>query len=295
MTTTPSSSTTRSDTPDVREHRAGPTGPPASVAARFSAVVQRGVADRLPLTGALAVLMVGMGLLTGSLWPSLEGTLSDLPDNLTDTLGKALSGADMTTAIGWTNAEFVSLVAPLGVIAAAIIAVTRGVVGEEAGKTLGVLLSVPLARTTFLLAKAAAMAVHVLLVAGSISVGLLMGSLVGDMGLSASGILAVALHAAALGLFFGGVALLVGALTGDARLTLVVTASIAGAAFIATAILPLFESAADWARVSPWYYFNSSDPLSNGADWLHLVVLVVGAGLLAALAVTTYRGRDLRG
>ncbi len=57
----------------------------------------------------------------------------------------------------------------------------------------------------------------------------------------------------------------------------------AGSSFALASFLPLSDSLADGAKVSPWYYYNSSDPLTNGADLLHLVVLLVLAAVALAL------------
>lgn len=290
-----SASTATPDAPSGGAHRAAPAASPGAVARRFAAVLQRAVLDRLPLVGMLGALSLGMGLLVGGLWPSLEDTFGDLSADIRDLLANALSGADITTAAGWANAEFVSLVAPAAVIAAAVAAVSGGIAGEEQRKTLGVLLSAPLSRTTFLLAKAAAMVVLVVLVSATVALGLVAATLVGDMGLTTAGVTAVGLHSAALGLFFGGLALLVSGLSGDSRLTVVITAALAVSAFLATVVIGLLEDAGDWARLTPWHYFNSSNPLVNGADAAHLLVLLAGAVLLGGAAVLGYRRRDLRG
>ena len=50
-----------------------------------------------------------------------------------------------------------------------------------------------------------------------------------------------------------------------------------------------------WAQLSPWYYYNGSEPLTNGLNPLHLGVLLSIAALAAVLAVVTFTRRDLRG
>ncbi|UJH70359.1 ABC transporter permease [Ornithinimicrobium sp. INDO-MA30-4] len=84
----------------------------------------------------------------------------------------------------------------------------QGIAGEEETKTLGVLLSTPINRTTFILAKATAMVILVVIIGVASYVGLLIGSVVGDMGLSQSGMIGASVHITAVGIFFGGVATL---------------------------------------------------------------------------------------
>lgn len=281
---------TTSMTPGARvdEARGAPRSP-------MPTVVLHAVRERLVLVGAVSALMVGMGLLVGALWPSLKDTFADLQESLPDAFSTILAGADMSTPSGWANAETMSMVAPAGVIAVAVISAMKATAAEEETKTMGMLLGAPVGRSTFLLAKAAAMAIHVLLVAGSVGVGLALGSLVGDMGLSAGNIVGAALHVGALGLLFGAIAIAVGGWSGNGKLTTTVAAGLGGLSFALASFLPLSDTLADGARVSPWYYYNSSDPLSNGADPLHLVVLAGLALLAIAVATWAFRRRDLRG
>ena len=86
-----------------------------------------------------------------------------------------------------------------------------------------------------------------------------------------------------------------GAWTGNAKLTTAVSAGLAGLSFALASFLPLADSLADGAKASPWYYYNSSDPLANGADPVHLLVLVVLTALALWAAVASFRRRDLNG
>lgn len=261
----------------------------------LATITAQAVRERLVLVGAVSALMVGMGLIVGALWPSLQDTFADIQESLPDAFSTVLAGADMSTPSGWANAEMMSMVAPAGAIAVAVISAMKATANEEQSKTMGVLLGTPVARSTFILAKSAAMAIHVLLVAVSVAVGLAIGSLVGDMGLGAANIIGAGLHVAALGLLFGSVAIAVGAGTGNSKLTTTVTAALGGLSFALASFLPLSDSLADGAKASPWYYYNSSDPLSNGADPLHLVVLLSLAAVAIVVGTSAFGRRDLRG
>lgn len=259
------------------------------------AMIGQAVRDRLPLVIAVSALMVGMGLMVGSLWPLLQGTFADLQDSLPDAFSTILAGADMSTPSGWANAEMLSMVAPAGVIAVAVISATKSTAHEEETKTMGVLLGAPVARSTFIWAKSAAMAVHVAIIAVAIGIGLMLGSLVGDMSLGAANIIGTSLHAAGLGLLFGAVAMAVGASTGNGRLTTTIAAGLAGLSFALASFLPLSDSLAFGAKASPWYYYNSSDPLANGVDPLHLAVLLALGALALAAGTLAFRRRDVKG
>lgn len=263
--------------------------------ARFLAIAGRASRERIVVPVVIGLLMVGMGLFTGSLWPSLQSTLAALPASLTDKLGQALGGSDMTTAAGWMGTEFVSFVVPYGVIAAAVMAGVRSVAAEEQDGTLGVLLSAPVGRTTFLLAKTVAMGAHVVLVCAGVALGLVLGSAVGDLGLEARGIIATVLHAALLGVVFGCVAIVVGAQTGDRRVARTAAAGLAGLSFVLSALLPLIEPLAGLVRLSPWHYFNGANPLANGVAVTDLAVLAAISIVLTTAATVLYGRRDLHG
>ncbi|MEG3629770.1 hypothetical protein [Streptomyces poriticola] len=87
-----------------------------------------------------------------------------------------------------------SVVAPAGMIAAAVLSAGRGTAGEEEDGALGLLLGAPVGRVPFLLAKAVAMAIHVLVVCGLLALGLVAGNAVGDLGLTAAGIVGATVH-----------------------------------------------------------------------------------------------------
>lgn len=269
--------------------RAGAAGNPGIVIASYA------VRDKLALLGTVSAAMLGLGLLVGALWPSLKDTFADIQDSLPDAFTTVLAGADMSTPSGWANAEMLSMIAPAAVIAVAVVSAAKSVAGEEESKTLGVLLAAPVPRSAFLWAKVAATAVHVVLASVAVGVGLLLADLVGDMGLDAAGIVGASLHVAALGLLFGAVALAVGAWSGSARLTTAVAAGLGGLSFALASFLPLSDSLAEGARTSPWYYYNSSDPLANGAEPAHVLVLVALAALVLVVGQRGFARRDLRG
>ena len=264
-------------------------------AAQVAVMLPHAVRDRLPLAMVVAVVVALLAVMTGALWPSLQNSFGDLPTSITDALNTVLAGSDLTTPTGWMTAEVLSVVAPVGALAVAIVSVARAVAGEEQGKTLGVLLSAPVTRSTFLLTKAAAMVAHVLVVVAGLAVGMAIGSQIGGLGLTATGIVGAGVHLGALGVFFGAVALLVSAATGDRRLTSAIAAGMGVVAFALHAFLPLSASLADGARLSPWYYYAGRNPLVNGPDLSDVMTLVVGAAVLTVLAVAALRRRDLRG
>ena len=69
---------------------------------------------------------------------------------------------------------------------------------------------------------------------------------------------------------------------------------VAVVAFIVNGFLPLNDSTAAWAKVSPFYYYLSSDPLINGMHWGHAAILAGLFVILIAAAIVFFQRRDLR-
>lgn len=268
-------------------------GPAASRATAFGALLGKAVRDRLTIAVLVGVLLVGLGLMVGALWPSLRDTFATV--KLPEAFSTVLGGATLTTPVGWVNAELMSVVAPASAIVAGVISGARATAGEEEDKTLGVLLGAPVGRTAFLLAKIVAMIIHVLVVSVLLVAGLVVGNLVGDLGLTAAGMIGAGLHVALLGILFGVLAVTVGAATGNKRLTSALAGALAVLAFCISSFLPLADALAWGAKASPWYYFDSVKPLANGADIAHLLVLAAAAVGLAAVGILAFTRRDLRG
>ncbi len=272
---------------------AGRTGSGRTAGRAVSAVIGKAVNDRLALAFLVGVLMLALGVLVGALWPPLQETFANLA--LPEAFSSILGGATLTTPLGWTNAELVSVVAPAGAIVVGVISGARATAGEEEDKTLGMLLATPVDRIPFLLAKTVAMIVHVLTVALLLVAGLAVANPLGDLGITTWGMLGAGLHTAALGILFGVIAVIVGSASGSRRLTNAVAGGLATLAFAMNSFLPLSDSLAGLAKLSPWYYFNSGDPLANGADPGQLLVLGAAALVILALGLGVFNRRDLRG
>lgn len=270
------------------------TGAPSTLAVGAE-VVRQALGERRTTVAVFSAVMIGMSLMVGGMWPSMQDTLAEMAEVLPPAFDAMMAGADLGTATGWVNAELFSMVAPGCLIAVAIISAVRSTAGEEDSKTLGMLLGAPVGRSTFLAAKAVAMLLHVALVGVAAVVGLLLADLVGGLGLDLGGILSLVLHTCLLAALFGAVALALGAGTGSRRIAYAGAAGLATAAFLAAGFLPLVDSLAGGAELSPWSWFNSTDPLVNGVDPAHAALLAGFTAAVLLLAVLGFRRRDLTG
>ena len=184
-----------------------------------------------------------------------------------------------------------------GAMTLAGLAVSMGsasVAGEERDGTIGLLLGNPKSRTNVLISKTASM----VLLVGLGSLGLwgaaplLAGIL--DVNMGAMQIGPFALHLFVNALFYGFLAMAIGAWTGKRGLASGVSAGIMALGFVAVGIFPIIEGWENVAKVFPWYYFDNGQPVINGIQWGDLAVLMGAVVVLAAFALVGVNRRDLR-
>lgn len=241
----------------------------------------------LALSGALAVLAFGaLGAASG-----LQETVADLTDGFPEAL-MAFIPADVPG--GYVVGEVFNLIAPLALVAFAVMGGASTLAGEEEAGTMAVLASLPVSRRGLLAAKAGALAVSLVLVTAAFVAVALLAEVVFDIGLAAGNVLATGLHLFLLAAFFGAVALATGAVTGNPTLASGVAAALAAVAYVADAMLPLADLDT-LAELSPWYYYAGSVPLANGFDPAAAAVLLLLTVVMSTIAVLGFQRRDLRG
>jgi ABC-2 type transport system permease protein len=118
--------------------------------------------------------------------------------------------------------------------------------------------------------------------------------MIGGLGMSPINIAAATLLGLLLGLVFGALALALSAATGRTRVAIYGTIGAAVALNVANGFLPFSEGLEGLAKLSPFHYYLSSDPLMNGMNWGHGAVLLGLFVVLIAAAVMLFDRRDLR-
>ena len=208
---------------------------------------------------------------------------------------RSMVGIDVNTDAG--SLAYNAMYSSYGALVLFSLALAMGaaaIAGEERRGTLGLLLANPVSRTGVLAAKAAALVTLTVVGVGVMWVGGLVVPAALDVDTTGQDLTALILHLLAGALFFGFLALAIGAWTGNSGLANGVAAGVMVLSFFAVGLLPLVERLADLARAFPWYYVSGGDPLRNGVSWGHLAVLAGATVLLAAGAVLGFNRRDLK-
>jgi ABC-2 type transport system permease protein len=248
---------------------------------------------RLPGAVSAAVGLIAVMAAVGALFPSVGHTIGRL--SVPKSVSNLLGGGDYGTITGWFRSEIASIYGPLVIGALAITGASATTAGEEEDRILGLVLAHPIRRPTLVAAKAAAIAVVVLIIALATWIGLIVGVALGGGGITVGHITALAVQLAFFGFATGALAIALGAGTGRRSLAAGGAGAVAILGWLINSFAPLV-SALEWLKyLSPFYYYSGHDPLTHGVDVVGLVVLGVVTVVLTALGMIAIGRRDLRG
>ena len=242
--------------------------------------------------------LVALTSVTVLFYPSFRDTsgFDEVYEQMPEALAKMFSGefTDFTSPEGFLNTQLFFFVIPLMFIVFAVAFGSGTIAGEEARGTLGLLLSNPVTRRQVVAQKFGAMATATLVLAFFLWVGLAVGAALVDLEVGLLKMAAVTFSAALLGLAFGALALALGCVRGSRGLSMGVTSALAVAAYFMNALAPLPEALEPSQKLSPFYYYIGSDPLTNGLDPVHTAVLIAMVVVALVVALIGFERRDLQ-
>jgi len=244
----------------------------------------------------------GLGLLAAlmmAIFPSIQGNddLNSLVESYPDNL-KALLGfselTDVTSAVGFLNAELFALMAPLLFVIHGVILGSGAIAGEEGRGTLEILLTEPISRGKLVIQKFAAVAVAAVFLALALWVVLVVGALVIGMEVSFLRIAAATFSLLLLGITFGSLAFAAGCFTGNRGTSVAIVAAVGVGTYFMNAASGIVSFMAPAKWLSPFFYYNAADPLANGLNPAHAAVLLSASAILLGAGYLGFRRRDLR-
>lgn len=148
------------------------------------------------------------------------------------------------------------------------------IAGEEASGTMNVLGAVPRSRSRLLTSKALATLTVVVVSGLAATASYVLAAQLSGESTSALDLPAATAHMLVACLLFAAVAFALGAWTGQRALASGVGVGLIAASFLAAGLLPLVDGLEDWAKLSPWYWIDGTQPLINGVDWTPLIVML---------------------
>jgi ABC-2 type transport system permease protein len=244
----------------------------------------------------------GLGLFAAMMiafFPNIRGNddfnimLESYPENLKTLFGLS-ELTDITSAVGFFNAEVFGFMAPLLFVIHGVVLGSGAIAGEEGRGSLEILLTEPIARGKLVAQKAAAM------IANAISLGLVLwivlviGTLIIDIDLSVLHLAAITFSTVLLGVTFGALAFAAGCFIGNRGTSVAVVAAVAVTTYLLNAASGIvsYMEAAKW--LSPFFYYNAANPLANGLNPAHAAALLATIAILLGAGYFGFTRRDLR-
>ncbi len=241
----------------------------------------------LPL-GLMAVMVVAV-------FPSIQGSsqLDELikayPDALKEAFG--ISDASFSSISGYLSAEMFSMIAPFTAAAFMIHAIATGISGAEHRGVLDVMLSAPARRRHLLAGELAGAAAILLAIAAVLGVLTQGAALVFGVDLPVRDTLAGTFNLWPLGVFFGGVTVLLAGLT---RRSAIVGGGAAGVLVLMYLVEVLGKLSGAFAAVdglSAFHYYGSA--IEDGLEPGSVAILLAVGALLAAVGCILFERRDV--
>jgi beta-exotoxin I transport system permease protein len=262
-----------------------------------SELFRRGIRDHRRALLGWCVGITAYVALVASIYPSIENSpeLNNLIESYPDVLKSLFGitgGGNITSGAGYLDVELFSFMLPLLVLVLAIGSGARTLAGEEDAGRLELVFSYPVRRRDAVFAKGAALAVEVLLVCTVASATILAFDLLLGLDLSGTRVAAAFLSLVVLGLFFGLLALAVGAVYPSRALAIGVAAGAAATSYLVGGLHELAGWLDPFRFISPHWLVGSS-PLQGGADLAGIGVVLLAAVAILGLGAILVERRDV--
>lgn len=237
---------------------------------------------------ALAVTMLAM-------YPTIRGNqqFSQLFESYPKAFRSMFGISDYTSGPGYLRAEVFSLTAPLLLSIFAILWGSDLVAGEEQRMTIDVLMANPISRSRVVLEKCAALVIGTAIAAGSLWLALLVGARAVHLDVGVAELSAAAFASWLVATVFGTIAMAIGAATGRRGVARGIGALVAVTAYLLSSLAEIVRWLQHLRPISPWYHAIGVDPLANGFQPVHLLVLGGIVIVAVVLAVVSFDRRDL--
>ncbi len=221
-----------------------------------------------------------------------EALLEAYPEELLAIMGVA-EQENLFDPVGFIQVEALGWIVPLVFAIYGAVQGARAVAGEEEDGTIDLVMATPLSRSGLVWQKLLALVLAEMVLGAALFFSIALDNLLFDLEIPLGHVAAAALMAVLLGVFFGSLALAVGAATGLRGLSVGAVSFVAAGSYLVNSLGSLVEGMKALQPISPFYYYDSSNPLRNGLDVQHALVLAGLALLLLGVALLAVRTRDL--
>jgi len=239
------------------------------------------------------VLLVSIQM---SIYPSIRensAALQGFLDSYPEAIRKIFRMQDYTSGPGFLSTELYSMMVPLVLIAVGATWGASATAEEEDEGTADILITLPISRTRILLSKIAATITVVVALSFLAVANILILKNPVEMKIDTAKLLAATLSSISLGIFFTGVAFLVGAFSRHKGSAIGVVTGLSLIAFLIYSLSALVDDFDPITPYNPMEWGLGGQPLFNGVDTAGNLKLLVGGVILLVLAIAQFNRKDI--
>jgi ABC-2 type transport system permease protein len=242
-----------------------------------------------------AIGITAVGVLYAAFYPMVKAPeIAGIWQSFAPEMLEALGFADLVSAAGYLGSTTFGLLGPILMILFATALGIKAVAGDEDAGRLDLLLAHPVSRQRLVAERFAALAVAAALVALVLWLALVAISGVAEFTeIGPLNLLAASTHLTALGVFFGGLALGVGAMTGNRAVVIVVVAVVGVVGYFGNTMATQVPALGLVRDLSPFHFYAGGRPLVNGFAPVDLAILGLVAIALVAIGAAVFARRDV--
>lgn len=239
--------------------------------------------------------IAAVGVMYSAFYPTLNSPeMAEFMDAYPQEIMDAMGITDLTSPEGYLGGTTYGILGPILILIFAASFGARAIAGEEEAGRLDVLLAHPVTRWRVVIERAAAMIVALALAGLVLLLGMIVMAGVAEFeSIGVANLAAASGQLVLLGLFFGALALAIGALTGSRGLALGLVAIVGVLTYFANNLGPSVDWLAWSQNVSPFHYYSGGEPLRHGFQALDSLVLLGASLVLVALAIIGFERRDV--
>lgn len=230
----------------------------------------------------VCLVMAAFIALVGLIWNSFSAKVMQMMASFPPAMLVWFGAGDMTTPTGFMWGKIFGLMAPAAVIMIGA-AVAAGLSVAEKSGWLGMILAHPVRRSRIVANSIYVLVSYLAIFVVVTAAALWLVTEFSTLEISVAQILGVSLHLFAFGLCLGAIDLLVAAATGSRYATILTAVGLGLVSYLLYSAAASQDPVAGWGRISPLYWYANYQPLDNGINWVHVVLLlVVGVAALVA-------------
>jgi ABC-2 type transport system permease protein len=216
--------------------------------------------------------------------------MDNLPPIVKNLLGDRML---LQTPEGFLSIQPFSMMAPLMFLVFAIQKAGDAIAGEKERNTLDLLLAQPVPRYRLVIEKWSAIAVSLFLLSLVFWLSMILGSVVFNISVSSWRLAGVILSGFILGLFFSSLTLFLSCIWLHKKLVIGIVSGFALVTYLVNAYGPMVTELHSYRVFSPFYYYNGANPLLNGLNPGHFLILVFFVLLFFILTILFFKRSDL--